>query len=49
MAVFMAVLARAIRCSDVARARRHLTHGTKVSFSGKLYNAIAYASGATPS
>jgi glycine hydroxymethyltransferase len=43
MAVFMAVL----QPGDTVLGMKidhggHLTHGTKVSFSGKLYNAIAY-------
>jgi len=43
MAVFMAVL----QPGDVVLGMKidhggHLTHGTKVSFSGKLYNAIGY-------
>jgi glycine hydroxymethyltransferase len=43
MAVFMAMLAP----GDTVLGMKidhggHLTHGTKVSFSGKLYNAIAY-------
>ncbi|MBD5606924.1 MAG: serine hydroxymethyltransferase [Candidatus Eremiobacteraeota bacterium] len=43
MAVFMAVL----KAGDTVLGRKidhggHLTHGTKVSFSGKLYDAVAY-------
>jgi glycine hydroxymethyltransferase len=43
MAVFMAVL----KAGDTVLGMKidhggHLTHGTKVSFSGKLYNAIGY-------
>jgi glycine hydroxymethyltransferase len=43
MAVFMAVLAPGDTVLGMSLAHGgHLTHGTKVSFSGKLYNAIAY-------
>jgi len=43
----MAVLLAALQPGDTILGLRidhggHLTHGTKVSFSGKLYNAIAY-------
>jgi glycine hydroxymethyltransferase len=43
MAVFMAVLEPGETVLGMSLAHGgHLTHGTKVSFSGKLYNAIAY-------
>ncbi len=43
MAVFMAVLQPGDAVLGMSLAHGgHLTHGTKVSFSGKLYNAIAY-------
>jgi len=43
MAVFMAVLQPGDTMLGMSLAHGgHLTHGTKVSFSGKLYNAIAY-------
>ena len=43
MAVFMAVLKPGDTVLGLALAMGgHLTHGTKVSFSGKIYNAIAY-------
>ena len=43
MAVFMAVLQPGDTVLGMSLAHGgHLTHGTKVSFSGKLYNAIAY-------
>jgi glycine hydroxymethyltransferase len=43
MAVFMAVLRPGDTVLGMSLAHGgHLTHGTKVSFSGKLYNAIAY-------
>ncbi len=43
MAVFMAMLAPGDTVLGMSLAHGgHLTHGTKVSFSGKLYNAIAY-------
>jgi glycine hydroxymethyltransferase len=43
MAVFMAVLQPGDTVLGMSLAMGgHLTHGTKVSFSGKLYNAIAY-------
>jgi glycine hydroxymethyltransferase len=43
MAVFMAVLQPGETVLGMSLAHGgHLTHGTKVSFSGKLYNAIAY-------
>jgi glycine hydroxymethyltransferase len=43
MAVFMAVLAPGDTVLGMSLAHGgHLTHGTKVSFSGKLYNAVAY-------
>jgi glycine hydroxymethyltransferase len=43
MAVFMACLAPGDTVLGMSLAHGgHLTHGTKVSFSGKLYNAIAY-------
>jgi glycine hydroxymethyltransferase len=43
MAVFMAALAPGDTVLGMSLAHGgHLTHGTKVSFSGKLYNAIAY-------
>jgi glycine hydroxymethyltransferase len=43
MAVFMAVLQPGDTILGLSLAHGgHLTHGTKVSFSGKLYNAIAY-------
>jgi glycine hydroxymethyltransferase len=43
MAVFMAVLAPGDTVLGMSLAHGgHLTHGSKVSFSGKLYNAIAY-------
>ena len=43
MAVFMAVLKPGETVLGMSLAHGgHLTHGTKVSFSGKLYNAIAY-------
>jgi glycine hydroxymethyltransferase len=44
MAVFMAVLQPGDTVLGMSLAHGgHLTHGTKVSFSGKLYNAIAYS------
>ncbi len=44
MAVFMAVLKPGDTVLGMSLAMGgHLTHGTKVSFSGKLYNAIAYS------
>ncbi len=44
MAVLMAVLKPGDTVLGMSLAMGgHLTHGTKVSFSGKLYNAIAYA------
>ncbi|HEV2261392.1 MAG TPA: serine hydroxymethyltransferase [Candidatus Rubrimentiphilum sp.] len=44
MAVFMAVLQPGETVLGMSLAHGgHLTHGTKVSFSGKLYNAIAYS------
>lgn len=44
MAVFMAHLAPGDTVLGMSLAHGgHLTHGTKVSFSGKLYNAIAYS------
>jgi glycine hydroxymethyltransferase len=47
MAVFMALLQPGDTVLGMSLAHGgHLTHGTKVSFSGKLYNAIAY--GVTP-
>jgi len=43
MAVFMAVLAPGETVLGMSLAHGgHLTHGTKVSFSGKLYNAVTY-------
>src|ERR1700722_3228943 len=43
MAVFMAVLEPGDTVLGMSLAHGgHLTHGTKVSFSGKLYNAVAY-------
>ncbi|MFZ1124526.1 MAG: serine hydroxymethyltransferase [Candidatus Baltobacteraceae bacterium] len=43
MAVFMAVLKPGDTVLGMSLAHGgHLTHGTKVSFSGKLYNALAY-------
>ena len=43
MAVFMAVLQPGDNVLGMSLAMGgHLTHGTKVSFSGKLYNAFAY-------
>ncbi len=43
MAVFMAALAPGDTVLGMSLAHGgHLTHGTKVSFSGKLYNAVAY-------
>src|SRR5579872_621044 len=43
MAVFMAVLQPGDNVLGMSLAHGgHLTHGTKVSFSGKLYNALAY-------
>src|SRR5271169_6700620 len=43
MAVFMAVLQPGDPVLGMSLAHGgHLTHGTKVSFSGKLYNAFAY-------
>ena len=43
MAVFMAVLEAGDTVLGMSLAHGgHLTHGTKVSFSGKLYNAVAY-------
>src|SRR5579872_300326 len=43
MAVFMAHLQPGDTVLGMSLAHGgHLTHGTKVSFSGKLYNAIAY-------
>jgi glycine hydroxymethyltransferase len=43
MAVFMAVLQPGDTVLGMSLAHGgHLTHGTKVSFSGKLYSAIAY-------
>src|SRR5215472_15002981 len=43
MAVFMAHLAPGDTVLGMSLAHGgHLTHGTKVSFSGKIYNAIAY-------
>jgi glycine hydroxymethyltransferase len=43
MAVFMAVLQPGDAVLGMSLAHGgHLTHGTKVSFSGKLYNAVAY-------
>ncbi|HET7813217.1 MAG TPA: serine hydroxymethyltransferase, partial [Candidatus Baltobacteraceae bacterium] len=44
MAVFMAVLQPGDSVLGMSLAHGgHLTHGTKVSFSGKLYNALAYS------
>src|SRR5579864_4813375 len=43
MAVFMAVLQPGDTVLGMSLSHGgHLTHGTKVSFSGKLYNALAY-------
>jgi glycine hydroxymethyltransferase len=43
MAVFMAALKPGDTVLGMSLAHGgHLTHGTKVSFSGKLYNAVAY-------
>jgi len=43
MAVMMAVLSPGDTVLGMSLAHGgHLTHGTKVSFSGKLYNAVAY-------
>jgi glycine hydroxymethyltransferase len=43
MAVFMAVLQAGDTVLGMSLAHGgHLTHGTKVSFSGKLYHAVAY-------
>jgi glycine hydroxymethyltransferase len=43
MAVFMAVVEPGDTVLGMSLAHGgHLTHGTKVSFSGKLYNAVAY-------
>jgi glycine hydroxymethyltransferase len=43
MAVFMAALQPGDTVLGMSLAHGgHLTHGTKVSFSGKLYNAVAY-------
>jgi len=43
MAVFMTVLQPGETVLGMSLAHGgHLTHGTKVSFSGKLYNAVAY-------
>ena len=43
MAVFMALLKPGETVLGMSLAHGgHLTHGTKVSFSGKLYNAVAY-------
>ena len=43
MAVFMAVLEPGDTVLGMSLAHGgHLTHGTKVSFSGKLYHAVAY-------
>ncbi|MBV8074074.1 MAG: serine hydroxymethyltransferase [Candidatus Eremiobacteraeota bacterium] len=43
MAVFMAVMQPGETVLGMSLAMGgHLTHGTKVSFSGKLYNAVAY-------
>jgi glycine hydroxymethyltransferase len=43
MAVFMAMLQPGDTILGLSLAMGgHLTHGTKVSFSGKLYNAVAY-------
>jgi glycine hydroxymethyltransferase len=43
MAVFMAVLRPGETVMGMSLAHGgHLTHGTKVSFSGNLYNAVAY-------
>ncbi|MDE2482233.1 MAG: serine hydroxymethyltransferase [bacterium] len=44
MAVFMAMLQPGDTVLGMSLAHGgHLTHGTKVSFSGKLYNAVAYS------
>ncbi len=44
MAVFMAMLQPGDTVLGMSLAHGgHLTHGTKVSFSGKLYNALAYS------
>ena len=50
MAVFMAVLEPGDTVLGMSLAHGgHLTHGTKVNFCGKLYNASPTACGATPS